>query len=60
VFLIYTPSDFIRAGGILKTIAAWVGAGALVFGIVIGGVTVHVGDGTTVGSAELWVSDTTA
>ena len=27
---------------ILKTMAAWVGAGALAFGIGVGGVTVHV------------------
>jgi len=28
--------------GILKTMAAWAGAGVLAFGIVVGGVTVHV------------------
>jgi hypothetical protein len=33
--------SFVREG-ILKTMAAWVGAGALAFGIGVGGVTVHV------------------
>lgn len=28
--------------GIVRTVAAWMGAGALAFGIVIGGVTVHI------------------
>ena len=33
--------SFVREG-ILKTMAAWVGAGALAFGMLVGGVTVHV------------------
>lgn len=35
-FLTFHPEE------ILKTIAAWVGAGALAIGMIVGGVTVHV------------------
>ena len=45
---------------ILKTMAAWVGAGALAFGMVVGGVTVHVSTAQAAGCAELWAGGATA
>jgi hypothetical protein len=38
----YTRSHFIPPEGFVKTMAAWVGAGALVFGTAVGGLTVHI------------------